>query len=74
MEESNGKVTVTSNGDGNAPENVTVYRKTDGDDILFAGVKKNIGSNKKSAKKQKVWKFWIFNDFFVINITFNVLG
>ena len=38
------------------PENCTVYRKNDEDDILFAGVKKNMNSNKKSAKpkKQKV--------------------
>ena len=37
-------------------ENCTVYRKNDEDDILFAGVKKNMNSNKKSAKpkKQKV--------------------
>ena len=39
-----------------APENCTMYRKTNEDDILFAGVKKNKNSNKKSAKpkKQKV--------------------
>ena len=39
------------------PENgMFVYRKNDEDDVLFAGVKKNITSNKKSAKpkKQKV--------------------
>lgn len=37
------------------PKNCTIYRKNDEDDILFAGVKKN--SNKKGAKKQKVFIF-----------------
>ena len=44
------------------PENgMFLYRKNDEDDILFAGVKKNTNSNKKSAKpkKQKVSDFYL---------------
>ena len=41
-----------------APENCTFYRKKDEDDMLFAGVKKSNKSNKKSAKKQKVFIFF----------------
>ena len=38
----------------NAPEKCVVYRKTDENDVFFAGVKKGGSSGKKSAKKQKV--------------------
>ena len=40
----------------NPPENCTVYRKNYEEDVLFAGIKRNIGSAKKSAKKTKVSK------------------